>query len=98
MLMRSARLLRKKKKRERERERETSTSRNGGSPLERLNEIEIVDSAGSCKVEDLPPPYGQAVARVTDEVNKLIPEGQNLRKVFSHLAFVATDVPWASHT
>ena len=42
-------------RRRKERERETSTSRNGGSPLERLNEIEIVDSAGSCKVEDLPP-------------------------------------------
>jgi len=40
--------------------------------------------APSPQVEDLPPPYGQAVARVTDEVNKLIPEGQNLRKVFSH--------------
>ena len=37
-------------------------------------------------MEDLLPPYGQAVARVTDEVNKLIPEGQNLRKIFGHLA------------
>lgn len=40
--------------------------------------------APSQQVEDLLPPYGQAVARVTDEVNKLIPEGQNLRKIFGH--------------